>query len=45
MILDRPIEVRELREIADDIYHNPDKYTEIISEIRELRRSSLNMDK
>jgi transcriptional regulator with XRE-family HTH domain len=45
-ILDRPIEPSELREIADDIYHNPSKYTDIISEIRERRRSSsLNMDK
>jgi hypothetical protein len=39
-ILDRGIEPTELREIADDIYHNPSKYTDIISEIRERRRSS-----
>jgi len=44
-ILGRPIELSELREIADEIYHNPSKYTDIISEIRERRRSSLNMDK
>ena len=45
-ILDRRIEPSELREIADEIYHNPSKYTDIISEIRERRRSSsLNMDK
>jgi hypothetical protein len=45
-LLDRPIEPSELREIADEIYHNPSKYTDIISEIRERRsRSSLNMDK
>ena len=45
-ILDRRIEPTELREIADDIYHNPSKYTDIISEIRERRRSSsLNLDK
>jgi transcriptional regulator with XRE-family HTH domain len=45
-LLDRPIEPSELREIANDIYHNPSKYTDIISEIRErCRSSSLNMDK
>jgi hypothetical protein len=48
-LLDRRIEPTELREIADEIYHNPSKYTDIISEIREhrrrRRRSSLNMDK
>jgi hypothetical protein len=44
-ILDRRIEPSELREIADEIYHNPSKYTDIISEIRERRCSSLNMDK
>jgi hypothetical protein len=45
-LLDRHIEPSELREIADEIYHNPSKYTDIISEIREHRRiSSLNMDK
>jgi hypothetical protein len=36
--LDRRIEPSELREIADEIYHNPSKYTDIISEIRERRR-------
>src|SRR5215212_1197041 len=40
-ILDRRIEPTELREIADDICHNPSKYTDIISEIRERRRPSL----
>jgi hypothetical protein len=44
-ILDRPIKPSELREIADEIYLNPSKYTDIISEIRKRRRSSLNMDK
>ena len=45
-LLDRRIEPSELREIADEIYHNPSKYTDIISEIRERRRrSSLNIDK
>jgi transcriptional regulator with XRE-family HTH domain len=45
-ILDRRIEPSELREIADEIYHNPSKYTDIIREIRERRRSSsLNIDK
>jgi len=45
-ILDRRIEPSELREIADEIYHNPSEYTDIISEIRErCRSSSLNMDK
>ena len=45
-VLDRRIEPSELREIADEIYHNPSKYTDIISEIRERRRiSSLNIDK
>jgi sugar-specific transcriptional regulator TrmB len=45
-LLGRPIKPSELREIADEIYHNPSKYTDIISEIRERRRhSSLNMDK
>jgi transcriptional regulator with XRE-family HTH domain len=45
-LLGRPIEPSELGEIADEIYHNPSKYTDIISEIRERRRSSsLNMDK
>jgi hypothetical protein len=45
-LLGRRIEPSELREIADEIYHNPSKYTDIISEIRERhRRSSLNMDK
>jgi hypothetical protein len=39
-LLDRGIEPTELREIADDIYHNPSKYTDIISEIREPHRSS-----
>ena len=39
-LLDRPIEPSELREIADEIYHNPSKYTDIISEIREPRRNS-----
>ena len=45
-LLDRRIEPSELREIADDIYHNPSEYTDIISEIHERRRhsSSLNMD-
>ena len=46
-LLGRHIEPSELREIADEIYHNPSKYTDIINEIRERRRhsSSLNMDK
>jgi len=45
-LLDRHIEPSELREIADEIYHNPSKYTDIISEIRECRRiSSFNMNK
>ncbi len=45
-LMGRHIEPSELREIADDIYHNPSKYTDIITEIRERRRiSSLNMDK
>jgi hypothetical protein len=46
-LLDRPIEPTELREIADDIYYNPSRYTDIINEIRERRRhhSSLNKDK
>jgi|SRR5215211_810566 len=45
-LLDRRIEPSELREIADEIYHNPSKYTDIISEIHERRScSSLNMDK
>ena len=48
-LLDRriePTELREIADIADEIYHNPSKYTDIISEIRERRRrSSLNMDK
>ena len=44
-LLYRRIEPSELREIADEIYHNPSKYTDIISEIREHRRSSLNMEK
>jgi hypothetical protein len=45
-LLDRHIEPSELLEIADEIYHNPSKYTDIINEIRERRsRSSLNMDK
>jgi hypothetical protein len=39
-LLDRPIEPSELREIADEIYHNPSKYTDVISEIRERRRPS-----
>jgi hypothetical protein len=39
-LLNRPIEPSELREIADDIYHNPSKYTDIITEIRERRRIS-----
>jgi hypothetical protein len=39
-LLDRRIEPSELREIADEIYHNPSKYTDIISEIRERRRPS-----
>jgi Mg2+ and Co2+ transporter CorA len=46
-LLDRHIEPSELREISDEIYHNPSKYTDIINEIRECRRrsSSLNMDR
>jgi len=45
-LLDRNIEPSELGEIADEIYHNPSKYTHIISDIRERRsRSSMNMDK
>jgi hypothetical protein len=39
-LLGRHIEPSELREIADDIYHNPSKYTDIITEIRERHRSS-----
>ncbi len=39
-LLDRSIEPSELREIADEIYHNPSKYTDIITEIRERRRIS-----
>jgi hypothetical protein len=39
-LLDRRIEPSELREIADEIYHNPSKYTDIISEIRERRSPS-----
>ena len=39
-LLDRRIEPTELREIADEIYHNPSKYTDIIREIRERRRPS-----
>ena len=35
----------ELQEIADETYHNPSKHTDIISEIRERRSSSLNKDK
>ena len=42
-ILDRPIEPSELREIADDIYHKPSEYADIVGAIREHRRSSLNM--
>jgi hypothetical protein len=45
-LLGRPIEPSELREIADEIYHNPSQYADIISEIRKRRRSSSsNMDK
>ena len=39
-LLDRRIEPGELREIADEIYHNPSKHTDIISEIRERRDRS-----
>jgi hypothetical protein len=42
--LDRPIEPSELREISDEIYHNPSKYTDIISEIRECRRRSSSLN-
>jgi len=38
--LGRPIEPSELREITDEIYHNPSKYIDIISEIRERHRPS-----
>ena len=45
-LLDRPIEPSELQEIADEIYHNASKYTDITTEIRERRPGSFfNMDK
>jgi beta-lactamase class A len=44
-ILDRPIEPGELREIADEIYHKPGEYADIIALIRKHRHSSLNTDK